>query len=273
MSRNHELSIRLVVFDWAGTTIDFGCFAPVVPFVEGFRRLGVEITMAEARAPMGLGKFDHLRAIAAMPEVAARCRQTLGRDLRPDELETTFREHFIPLQMEVLGRHSELVPGIVECAAELRRRGIAIGSSTGYLREMSDRVVEAARKQGYAPDHNVSGSDVPAGRPAPWMIHRNMEALGVYPPAAVLKVGDTIPDIEEGLSAGCWSVGVTDSSNLLGLSRQEFDFLDPAERARRVAGAAETLRAAGAHDVLATVAEVPALIDRLNERLARGERP
>lgn len=272
MNRNAP-QIRLVVFDWAGTTIDFGCFAPVVPFVEGFRRLGVEITLAEARAPMGLAKFDHLRAIAAQPEVAARCRAQLGRDLRIEDLERTFREHFVPLQMEVLDQHSQLVPGIEQCAAELRRRGLKLGASTGYLREMSDRVVAAARRQGYEPDCCVSGSDVPAGRPAPWMIYRNMETLGVYPPCAVLKVGDTVPDIEEGLSAGCWSAGVTDSSNLVGLSRQEFESLDPSQRRRRTAEAAQTLRAAGAHEVMASVAEVPALVERLNARMAEGERP
>ena len=53
------------------------------------------------------------------------------------------------------------------------------------------------------------------------MIYRLMEELNVCPPGAVVKVGDTIADIESGLNAGVWSVGVTQTGNMLGLSEKE----------------------------------------------------
>ncbi len=43
-------------FDWAGTTVDYGCFAPLEVFMKIFQKRGVEITAAEARKPMGLLK-------------------------------------------------------------------------------------------------------------------------------------------------------------------------------------------------------------------------
>jgi ABC-type sugar transport system ATPase subunit len=101
--------------------------------------------------------------------------------------------------------------------------------------------------------------DVPAGRPEPWMIFRVMEALRVYPPSSVVKVGDTLVDIEDGLNAGVWSVGVVDSSNLMGLTGEEFRALSDSERDERRAKVREAYRAAGAHAAVDTLAELPSL--------------
>ena len=72
--------IRAVLFDWAGTTVDYGSRALVEAFVEAFRRSGIELTAAEARGPMGRAKRDHIAAIFALPRVVeawASC--TTGR--------------------------------------------------------------------------------------------------------------------------------------------------------------------------------------------------
>ncbi len=63
--------LRAVVLDWAGTTVDFGCMAPVATFVQAFEDSGVPITVEEARAPMGMPKWQHIQAITradARPE-------------------------------------------------------------------------------------------------------------------------------------------------------------------------------------------------------------
>jgi phosphonoacetaldehyde hydrolase len=105
------------------------------------------------------------------------------------------------------------------------------------------------------------------------MIFRIMEETGVCPPAAVVKIGDTVPDIEEGRNAGAWTVGVTHTGSAVGCAANEFAGLPAQERFDRIAAATRTLLSAGAHDVIPSVAEAPALIDRLNEQLRQGERP
>jgi phosphonoacetaldehyde hydrolase len=100
-----------------------------------------------------------------------------------------------------------------------------------------------------------------------------MEATGVCPPAAVVKVGDTVPDVEEGRNAGVWTVGVTDSGSAVGLTAADFAALPPAERAARAGAAGRALLAAGAHAIIPSAAVLPALLDDLAERLSRGERP
>jgi phosphonoacetaldehyde hydrolase len=266
------VSIRLVVFDWAGTTVDHGSCAPVVPFVAAFGRHGVEVSPAEARRPMGLHKRDHVRELFRLPAVADRWRAAHGRAWREEDVESVYRA-FVPLQMDVLDGYADPLPGVPAAVAELRRRGVKVGGTTGYFRAAAERVAAAARARGYAPDVTLGPDDVPAGRPAPWMLFRVMEATGVFPPAAVVKVGDTVPDIEEGRNAGAWSVGVTHTGSEVGCPAAEFAALPERDRLDRVEAAARKLRAAGAHAVVESAADVPALLDRLADRLRQGERP
>jgi phosphonoacetaldehyde hydrolase len=264
--------IRLVVFDWAGTTVDHGCFAPVAPFIEALNRHGVEISAAQARGPMGLEKRDHLRALLQLPEVQGRWRVMHGREPDERDVDAIFAD-FVPLQAEVLEQHSTLIDGVLDCAARLRDRGVAIGTTTGYFAGAAERVYRVAAEQGYHPDCNVHPGEVPAGRPAPWMIFRIMETLEIYPTSSVLKVGDTAPDIAEALSAGTWACGVTATGSLLGLTADELARLVPAERERRLTEAGDELFAAGAHYVAESVAAVPELLDEIDKRLAAGEIP
>jgi phosphonoacetaldehyde hydrolase len=267
-----KIEIKLVVLDWAGTTIDFGCMAPTGAFVASFAAKGVAVTAAEARAPMGLHKKDHIRAMLNMKSVAAKWRLAVGRDWGESDVDELYRD-VTPRQLEAIKAHGKLIASVPEVVAELRSRGIKVASTTGYFREASALVLEAARQQGYVPDFAICADDVAAGRPAPWMIFRCMETLGVYPPSAVVKVGDTVVDIEDGLNAGCWSVGVVDSSNEIGLSDAELRALSPAVRDTLGNRVRERFRSAGAHAVLTEISELPELIERLNQRLHSGERP
>jgi phosphonoacetaldehyde hydrolase len=264
--------IRLAIFDWAGTTVDHGSQAPLTPFVRVFAQRGVTITRDEARGPMGLHKRDHLRALLHEPSIARRWRERHDHEATEDDVEGLYRE-FVPLQLEGIDAFAGLVPDLLDCVRVLRSRGIAIGATTGYFRAAAECVYRAAAGQGYRPDHCVCAEDVPAGRPAPWMVFRIMEALGVFPPAAVVKVGDTVPDIGEGLAAGAWSVGVLRSSSEVGCTTDEWDQLPPAEQSRRLAACRAKLLAAGAHAVVETLAELPAVLEEFDARLGRGETP
>ncbi len=255
-------AIRLVVADLAGTTIDFGSSAPAGVFVSLFERHGVAITEAEARGPMGTAKRDHIAALAALPRAAAAWREKHGTEFTEADLDRLYAE-FIPLQLEVLPDYSDLVPGTAEAAAALRETGVKVAVTTGYDAAMMKVVLDAAAGQRFVPDAAVCASDVAVGRPAPWMIYHAMEACGIWPPRAVVAVGDTIADIEAAVNAGVVAVGVTATGNMLGLSREAHDALPAAERAERLAAAAERMTAAGADAVIESVAELPALVRRL----------
>lgn len=252
--------IRLVIFDWAGTTVDFGSCAPAGAFVEAFAKMNVPVTMAEARAPMGLHKKEHLRAMLGLPALGKRWRELRGNPWCEADIDELYRL-VTPLQIEAAARHADLTPGLLETVAELRKRSVKIGATTGYFHEAAKACADAAAKQGYVPDFSICSDDVPAGRPAPWMIFRVMEALNVYPPSAVVKVGDTVVDIEDGLNAGVWSIGVVDSSNVMGLSAAEFTALSDTEREERRERVREVYHRAGASGIVNSIAGVPEFIE------------
>ena len=270
--RSYRGPLQAAIFDWAGTTCDYGCCAPAVVFVDVFARKGIAITMEEARGPMGANKRTHIEEISLVPRVAALWKEVHVRVCTQADIDAMYAD-FIPLQLACLRDYADLIPGTIESAADLRGRGMKIGSTTGYSAEMMGILVPEAKKRGYAPDSTVSASDVPAGRPAPWMALRSAMDLGVYPMEAVVKVGDTVPDIAEGLNAGMWTVGVTKTGNEVGLAEAEVVATPTKILAARIRKAEERLAQAGAHYVIDGIADLPPVIDDINARLARGERP
>jgi len=270
--RSYRGPVKLVILDWAGTTMDYGCFAPAVVFVEVYKRNGVEISMEEAREPMGAHKLVHIRKISQIPAVARRWQEVHGRPCTEDDVQAMFAE-FVPLQLDCLAQYADLIPGTLEVVAELRKRGVKIGSTTGYTGEMVALLLAEARERGYAPDSTVCATDVPAGRPEPWMCLRNAENLGVYPMEACVKIGDTLPDIDEGLNAGMWTIGLAKSGNELGMNEKEIAALPADPLQARLERAYGRMATAGAHYVVDTIADVLPVIDRIHERIAAGERP
>lgn len=233
------MKIRAVVFDWAGTVVDYGCNAPPAALHRIFALRGVELRPAEARHAMGLLKADQIREIARLERVRQAWRGANGADPDEQDVQDLFQK-FIPLQMEVIEEHSTVIAGVPELVDNLRCAGIRIGSTTGYTRAMLDRILPAAAKQGYAPDCIVTPDEVGAGRPKPWMIFENLKRLDVYPPSACIKIGDTVSDVDEAINAGLIPWGVSDSSNEA--------VLEGPGRARRV------LEQSGAVRVIPTVA-------------------
>lgn len=265
-------SIAAVIFDWAGTTVDFGCCAPAAVFIEVFKRKGVDITPEQARGPMGMHKRDHIRILTQLDPVADQWSAKYGARPTEDDVEAMFAE-FVPLQVAAIKSHADVIPGAIETIAALRERGLKIGSTTGYNAEMMAVLVPLARASGYSPDCMICVSDVSQGRPAPDMALEAMKRLGVSDPARCVKVGDTVADIHEGLNAKMWSIGVVDHGNEVGLSRAEFEATPAPKGAELRKTAQRRLANAGAHYVANTIRDILTCIDTIDKRLATGERP
>jgi phosphonoacetaldehyde hydrolase len=267
-----KTALKAVIFDWAGTTMDYGCFAPTGAFIETFNRFGLSVTQEEARGPMGKHKRDHIKEILRIPRISEQWENLYGRKFIEEDVDFIYRD-FIPLQLSVLEEHSAIVPELPSALEVIRQRDMKIGSTTGYSRQMMDIIGPLAAKQGYKPDCVVCASDVRAGRPAPWMAFRNAEILGVYPARVILKIGDTITDIEEGKNAGMWSVGVVRSGNELGLSLKEVKEMEPHLLEAEMEKVRIKFLNAGADFVIDDLNEIDALIEKINELNGMAKRP
>jgi phosphonoacetaldehyde hydrolase len=262
-----------VVFDWAGTIVDYGSFAPTKVLIQAFAERDVAVSLVEARVPMGLPKWDHIQALGRLPGVAGRWRERHGRTMTRDDVDALYAR-FMPLQLEYIAAYSAVIPGVLETLRALRARGLRLGSTTGYPRQVMDVLVPFAEDQGLRLDHNVAGDDLkPGGRPGPWMALANVIELGIRDVGACVKVDDTEPGILEGRGAGMWTVGVAVSGNEMGLALEEVRALAARERQERRDRAAEKFLGWGAHYVVDTVADLPHVLGQIEERLRQGERP
>ena len=254
--------IQAVVFDWAGTMIDFGSLAPTVVFTELFSGQGIAVTHAEAREPMGVPKRDHIAAMLQMPRIAAAFESRFGHAATTDDIDRLY-EIFTPLNEAVAAEYATLIPGAVETINYLRANNIKVGSTTGYGRSVMEKILPLASAAGYSPDNIVCGDDLSEGRPGPLMMYRCFADLGVYPPETVIKVDDTTPGIAEGKAVGCITVGISLSGNYVGLDEQTLSALPEDKRTQLNDDAAKKLRDAGADHVIDSVLALPDLIETL----------
>lgn len=235
------MKTQAVIFDWAGTVVDYGCHAPAAVLTRVFAARGIALLPAESRHAMGLLKVDQIRAILDLDRVRDEWEHHTGRLPNEEDARSLFEE-FIPLQMGCIAEYSHVIPGVPELVEKLRSAGIRIGSTTGYTRAMMEQLLPQAAREGYAPDCLVTPDDVGAGRPWPWMIFENMRRLRVCPPETCVKVGDTESDMMEALNAGVIPIGVCESASDAVLIGAE--------------GARQILRKAGAKKVIGTAADL-----------------
>jgi phosphonoacetaldehyde hydrolase len=219
-----------------------------------------------------MAKRPHIAALMALPRVAEAWKKRHGRLPDDRDIDAVF-EIFLPMNIAAVKDHSQLIAGTAETVSRLREGGLKIGTTTGYTHDIMDVILPLAAAQGFSPDSIVCTGDTPVGRPSPFMIYRSLMDMGVWPASVCVKVDDTEVGIAEGLNAGAWTVGVAMSGNVFGLTVVDTERLSPEELASKREGGHARLRAAGAHYVIDSVADLLAATVDIEGRLRRGERP
>lgn len=258
--------IKLAVFDWAGTTTDFGSQAPVDVFDRTFRQKGLVFTKDEINAPMGMEKKAHIKTMLSTERGRQLWQGAYSRGWDEDDIEEVYQCFEANLRT-VVTEYSKLIPGVKETIDKLREMGLKIGSTTGYTSDIMQYVLPVAKEQGYEPDCVVTPDVTEYSRPTPFMVFECMRQLNVYPPKLVVKAGDTVMDILEGKNAGAWSVGIIKGSSVVGLNEAEYNALDYAARKELHEKARKTYLDAGADYVIEDITELPEVIAKINERL------
>jgi len=274
MARTYTGCVKAIIADWSGTVADPYVIAPALAFVRAFEQSNVTVLIEEARGPMGLRKDEHIKALTEMPAIRDRWQNIHGTAPTAEDLKRIYAD-FVPIQLECIAQYATLLPGVADTVSRLRAYGIKIGSTTGFMRSMVDILLREAKKQGYVPDATVAGDDVANGtRPKPFMIYRNLELLDVHPLQAVIKIDDTASGIEEGLEAGCWTVGIARYSNYMNINaKEQVDSLSKDELAERLGFARSMLAKSGAHYTINEFPELLNVVEDVNGRLSSGENP
>jgi len=266
------MNLQAVIFDWAGTVVDFGSLCPVQAFQIAFQSRSIVVEPEDIHRFMGIRKWEHLQSVLMLPAVAVQWELTYHRLANDQDVDELYKVAERAL-LERVAEFADLTPHAGDAVGGIRSAGLKIGSTTGYTALHMERLIPAARQRGYSPDCWVSSDQVPTGRPAPWMIFKNMESLGVYPPSQVVKVGDTLADIEEAANAGVWSVAVVESSSLNGKSISQWESMSLKAQSELSKRTAQSFSKAGAHFVIPNLAGLDEVIDQIDFRLQRGQTP
>lgn len=262
-------SVELVVFDWAGTTVDYGCIAPLDVFKKVFEDKDIYLTLEEVCKPMGMGKKDHIRTLFQTEDAAKQWKEKYKRDWNENDVQELF-ENFEKTLLANLHQYCTPIDGVLETIKDLRERKLLIGSTTGYTKEMMDIVTVGAKKLGYQPDYLATSDMVGMGRPAPFMLYENMRHFQVCSPRSVIKVGDTVADIKEGKNAGVWSVGIVEGSSASQMTLQMANELSEQEKEVYYQKARDVYKDAKADFIIQSIKDLPKLIDEINTLLERG---
>lgn len=264
-----EKKIKMIVFDWAGTTVDYGSMVPATVFKKVFEEAGIDLTREEINGPMGMEKKAHIRSLLGLSHVSEKWKELYQHKWTEEDVENLYTKFEDTLE-KIVGDYSTPLENVTETVAELRKMNLIIGSTTGYTSQIMKKVIGPAEEQGYKPDCVMTPDVAGAGRPTPFMLYECMKKFDVYPPMAVVKVGDTITDIKEGKNAGAWSIGLLTGSNLMGLTKEEADTMDPKELAKRKEETRRKYMEAGADLVLDNISQLPDAVELLNRKM-RGE--
>lgn len=251
--------IEAVIFDWAGTIVDFGSVAPVVALKKTFDSYNIEVRMDQIRESMGKNKRDHIVDILSMESITNQWENLHDRNWDANDVTAIFNE-FQKELIEVLQNDTKHIDGVPELFRRLRHNDVKIGSSTGYTSEMLEPILESIFDDSLKPDYIVPSDEVEVGRPNPEMINKNMSLMNIDDPGLVVNVGDTVVDIETGKNAGVHTIGVVIGSSEMGLSEEEFYNLDNEEQENVINETIEKFKNAGADMVVRKIGDVADLI-------------
>jgi phosphonoacetaldehyde hydrolase len=240
--------------------------APVEVFVDVFAQQGVEVSIDEARKPMGLAKKSHIEALLADKSIAARWKAKFGKEPSSSDADFLY-EKLEPQLAKTVVNHNDIIPGTLELLQWCHVNSVKFGSTTGYVDSMMANIVDAVAAKGFTPDCIVASDAVPAGRPAPFMVYENMRRMNVWPASKMVKLGDTVADIGEGINAGMWTIGFTLSGNEAGLTCEEYLSLNDIDKDAIRTRVATKLKAAGAHYVCDGIWDVIPILEEIDKKI------
>ena len=199
--------IRMVVLDMAGTTVNENNLV-YKTLQKAINEAGFDFTLEQVlEAGAGREKLEAIENILHVykgmddRELAKKIYQVFAAELR-----TAYKEVAVMPQQNA-----------EKLFVELGKRNIRVILNTGYNLETAQLLLgKLGWVKGRDFDDLITASEVSRGRPKPDMIWLAMSRFEISDAGEVVKVGDSIIDIEEGRNAGCGlSIGITTGAHSL----------------------------------------------------------
>lgn len=265
--------IKAAILDSAGTVQDPGVSTVIYALQRLFKNIfKIDISWYEAAANMGIRKELHLQAILFSQRVREEFFKLNHRYPTQEDADRAYQ--FLPqLILDTLkeAKFREPIVGLKETVANLRQMSCQILSTTGFVTGM-DVFLHQALAKIYNPDIAIDASQVPMGRPDPDMVCLALAAAGI-PSSHAVKIGDTKSDIEEGLRANTWTIGLSLTSVHIQKSAEQLTGLDVDEIRKLNDISIEILKQAKPHYIASGIWEVFKIVQQIDYLSRKGYHP
>ena len=221
---------------------------------------------------MGISQRAQIEAITDMDQVMLQWELIHGLYPTQKDIYVLNRE-LMPLLAADIDEFGLPIAGSLDATKNLRDMKMQIGTTSSYTVDMQRILAAEAARLGFEPDVSVCSDQVPSGRPHPWMCFKAALELQQYPMEAIVKVGDTLPDVEDGLNAGMWTIAIAGTGNEVGMNESELMLLSEKDKNARIIRGREKLSRGGAHYVADSLEDVPQIVEDINRRMADGDHP
>jgi len=239
--------------------------------------------MTQAREPMGCHKKDHIRYILQNNNIRNKWISQYKYEATENDIENIYNL-YTKIQLDILTTYCNPLPETYNTLELLKNIGIWIGTTTGFNREILDKILQIHTRFNNLIDSTITSDEVPVARPSPFMIYKNINKIQqldfdnkyLYKGRCIIKVDDTEVGIEEGINAGVWTIGVSKHSNLMGEytdNVEEYQKNEPYNYMRAIADIENRLYNAGANYVIDDISRLPHIITNINEKLELGFNP
>ena len=213
------MSIKLVVFDIAGTTVKDNNNVSEA-FQSALAKNEISVELEKINPLMGYEKK------LAISEILKNHSALDQSEISFDLIDLIYSD-FVRLMIAYYRDENDIsaLPDVEQTLLELQKRGIKVGINTGFPHVIAETIIERLqwREKGLI-DYLIGSDQVEFGRPHPLMIQHIMKQLNINNPDEVVKVGDTEVDIREGHAAKCkYVIGVTSGT----FTRTELEKYNP----------------------------------------------
>ena len=207
------MSIKLVVFDIAGTTVADD-HAVAKAFCKAFELNGCDISEEDVKPLMGYKKKVAIQKV--LERQGIEWDAELVEDIH-DEFVSEMIDHY---------QYSPTVRPMQEAEdvfLQLKERGIQVALNTGFSKDIADTILHRFqwKEKGLVDDY-IASDEVKEGRPQPFMIDELMQRAGIEDAEEVAKIGDTEVDVNEGRNAGCGLVVAVTTGAYTRLQLEEY---------------------------------------------------
>ncbi len=214
-------NIEAVIFDWAGTLIDFGSLATIEAMKKVFLKRGVNISKNIIKVNMGIKKSKHVQKLLDKPVVKRQWIKIFKRNYNGKDVVKISNELDQQLLKEVK-KHFNIIPNAKKIFKILKKNKIKIATTTGYSTEIFKVIKRKAKKNGLTTDNDVCVDQVKKGRPNPDMCLKNLKKLKINNYNNCIKIDDSLAGITEGKKSNMITVGLSMTGIQLGLKYRDY---------------------------------------------------